>query len=574
MEVKVNFMSSIKNKLLTLSMSLILGTSAVFAETSANKVFNFSAFGKSSIAVDGVSAKATLTTDKSGYVAGDTVVVNADGFRKNELVSVSISDANSSLRESAALMQWNVYADENGRFTVNFPFDSLSSAYGRYIFSATGWKSKVSVETTITTALPNPSADIDQCANGPFSNPMPCTGANWQNGNVGQSQGHYYEGDSIPYRIKFDDLVIGSTNTVTIQWDTTQQGKHAIDYLTTYNRTEMVGNNPCSGIVPACGAMTTFPIPLDPNVTGLGISQIDGQVFTMWGGTITSVSAYTLSGTYAGNSATSITITFTADTANPVLAWSGHIADRNDWANLGGSASNISGSPYHMRLLGLNGQGGNQDRSLSNVAVRLNTRVIVIKDAQPNSDFLFPFTITGHSGFSLQDNGNNADGFADNSQFSYQLAQNTSQNVVVAESLNTAPYVLAGLNCVTTAPGTSTSMINTQTRSASITLNYGDTVTCTFINGIPTAASVSVSGKTLTSYGQPLARTRVTIQNASTGETQTTYTNTFGNYQFDGLLVGDFYIVSVANRKYVFEPSSQAFTLNDAVENLDFTTIP
>ena len=92
------------------------------------------------------------------------------------------------------------------------------------------------------------SANLDQCANGPVSAPVPCTGANWQNGNANANNAHWAEGDSIAYRIKFTALTAGSPHQVTIEWDTTKAGKHALDYLTSYNRTEKTGNDPCSGV--------------------------------------------------------------------------------------------------------------------------------------------------------------------------------------------------------------------------------------------------------------------------------------------------------------------------------------
>src|SRR5690242_3629975 len=108
----------------------------------------------------------------------------------------------------------------------------------------------------------NPSANIDQCANGPFTAPVPCSGLAWQNGNANEGNAHWKEGDSIAYRIKFANLASGTTHQVTIQWDTTKGGKHALDYVTSYNRTENTGNDPCSG-VSGCGSPTTFAIPPD-----------------------------------------------------------------------------------------------------------------------------------------------------------------------------------------------------------------------------------------------------------------------------------------------------------------------
>ena len=85
---------------------------------------------------------------------------------------------------------------------------------------------------------------------------------------------------------------------------------------------------------------------------------------------------------------------------------------------------------------------------------------------------------------------------------------------------------------------------------------------------------LAVSGRTTDSFGTPLARTRVTIQNTSNGDTQTVSTNSFGNYRFDDLPAGDFYVISVWSKKYVFDQPTQSFVLNDAIENVDFTATP
>src|SRR3972149_4324919 len=94
------------------------------------------------------------------------------------------------------------------------------------------------------------SADLDQ-----WGNEAP-TG--WQNGNLNANQADYFEGDSVAYRMKFADLSLAA-HSVTIGWDTTKSGKHALDYLTSYNRTETT--DPCSGGVGCSGPASTFAIP-------------------------------------------------------------------------------------------------------------------------------------------------------------------------------------------------------------------------------------------------------------------------------------------------------------------------
>jgi len=135
----------------------------------------------------------------------------------------------------------------------------------------------------------NPSANLDQCANDPAPSShldgCSASASDWVNGNLGASKSVYLEGDSIPYRMDFDNLASGS-HVVTIEWDTTKSSKHAIDYLTTWNRT-VADSDPCLGVA-GCGSATTFPIPADPQVTGAGVTPVAGN-FTLFGGTITGV---------------------------------------------------------------------------------------------------------------------------------------------------------------------------------------------------------------------------------------------------------------------------------------------
>src|SRR5262245_12505517 len=220
-------------------------------------------------------------------------------------------------------------------------------------------------------------ANLDQCANGAFGSTQDCPGAaasdgNWQNGDLNANNSHFREGDSVPFRIVFSGL--SGSNSVTIHWQVTNTpAQHAYDYLTTWNRT-VTSANPCDGVASCVLASptSTKAIPADPTLAaGCGFlgSQIAG-VFTMWGGTISSVSAYGLSGCAptSSNTNNTITINFTASSANPVLAWGGHIASSIDWGQ-GHSASAISGSPYHMALDSCSFNCGAQDRALKAAGV-------------------------------------------------------------------------------------------------------------------------------------------------------------------------------------------------------------
>lgn len=250
-------------------------------------------------------------------------------------------------------------------------------------------------------------SSLEQCANGPVSAPHACdfTAAEsdpWVNGNLNATKAHYLEGDSVPYRMVFTDLsTTAGTNlyTTTIEWDTTESsGKHGIDYITSYNRTEATANA-CLDVAGCGGLPSTMSIPADPAIPA-GISQGDAPgtpgKMTLFGGTITGITVPLRDvASYDDASKTSVVVSFTANVANPVLAWGGHISTRKDWGQ-NTSAISINGSPYHMRRTGFSGGGGgNQDRSLTSDAVIYPASLKVTKDAQPSSSQSFGFTTSG-----------------------------------------------------------------------------------------------------------------------------------------------------------------------------------
>jgi hypothetical protein len=114
----------------------------------------------------------------------------------------------------------------------------------------------------------NPSADLDQCRNGDQANPVRAPGGAWVNGNAGASNAHWNEGESIAYRMRFSNLATGAGNphTLIIEWDTTQGGKHAIDYITSVDRS--VGGRSVfwSSLVALSQISCRFPA--DPAVQG------------------------------------------------------------------------------------------------------------------------------------------------------------------------------------------------------------------------------------------------------------------------------------------------------------------
>jgi len=435
-----------------------------------------------------------------------------------------------------------------------------------------------------------------QCANGGRGTPeLTCSGSNWQFGNLNQNNSQWVEGEFVPYRALITGLTVGSTNTLTISYGTTKNGKHAVDYLGTWDQSTLAPNGPggadaCVNVSP-CSAPSTEPIPLDPTLTAANPGIQDPGVFTIFNGTITNVSAYTTVGTYATTSETSITLTYTANAADVVIAFGGHISSRVDWT-LTGTAISISGSPYHTNI-------GGGDRSMSVDAAILPAFLIVIKEVTTLTlgttatfDFNFTYTPTGGVAvpFTLADQTPGTGGggplisdlnpdTTEVFQIQNFSAANTSISSTVTEGLH-AQWTLADIACTEQSGGLP--QLNNTTddypigRSANVIAEEAEIITCTFRNTqlTPTAAPASISGRTVDSFGNGIGGTRVTVMDAQSGQTYFALTNPFGYYTIEGPEVGNFYIMTVSNKRYTFADDTRTFSLSDNLTDVDFIANP
>jgi hypothetical protein len=252
----------------------------------------------------------------------------------------------------------------------------------------------------------NPSANIDQARNGTADSPV--SPVDFQNGNAGSSNSHYLEGHSIPYRVRLEGLTPGS-HTVTLGWDFRQSGVYALDYLTAPDRLEPHGQflpvhgreqvNPLAGISGSYAGPNRFAIPTPTHLltgqalaTFLATPAAERELW-MYNGEITAIEYVpnadgNMGDPTANTSEARMRITFTPHASKVVLAFGGHIASQADWGS-GKSASAISGSPYHARVVKIDEAGvGNQDRSLSASAV-LACNVVSPASACPGSIVTF-----------------------------------------------------------------------------------------------------------------------------------------------------------------------------------------
>ena len=359
-----------------------------------------------------------------------------------------------------------------------------------------------------TPAIAKANLDLEQCAN--LDSVCDSTHpAQWQNGNLNHNNSKYVEGQSIPYRSIIDGLTPGATYQLLIEWDTTQSGKHAIDYLTSFDRT-VTNADPCVSVT--CGASSTLAIPNDPNVTGAGVVPPAGQVFTAYGATFptpgTEVSntgnlcgaatctvtsnptPFLLTGDYGGASHTSTRVYFTATSTTAVLSWGGHIATRLDWG-VDGSAVSISGSPYHMRVHEFtcsdteNCSVGNMDRSLESAAVVFGASITVTKQATKEGPTSFGFTAgpAPLGAFNLVDDGTNA--------ATRSFTGITDFTTYTVAEQGTTGWILQSIDCSTGAPNGGSWHVDGG--AAVIDLREGENVTCTFTNSPAPVRSIDLT---------------------------------------------------------------------------------
>ncbi|HWO58069.1 MAG TPA: T9SS type A sorting domain-containing protein [bacterium] len=343
------------------------------------------------------TGSASITTDQSEYLLGDTVIFTGAGYGSGEIVLMEVQRLDGTVYES-----WTVTASPTGTFTTEWP--STVNLYEGVVLEAAAEADPSGLVATTTFVLAPPAVSLEQMRNGAAGSPA--SPINWVNGNAGASNSHLTEKWSQAYRAVFTDLTAGDTIEFVVGYDITHSGKHAIDYLTYYDRindpthTSLYGHaqetiDPLLGVGALPGPVYA-PIPppplssctlVVPNPPGPLQSQpctsfdnLDNdptQVrMTLYGGsfTVSTPVSYDAGGdpTQAQSEAR-VRVKFVAGGSTAVLLWGGHLASNTDWG-AGNSAGGISGSPYHNRAIELRINGdlknvGNQDRSLSAEAV-------------------------------------------------------------------------------------------------------------------------------------------------------------------------------------------------------------
>jgi uncharacterized repeat protein (TIGR01451 family) len=235
-----------------------------------------------------------------------------------------------------------------------------------------------------------PAVELQQCKNGMIVTPVQCLDSapptGWQGGNASPPNAQYREGESIPYRAIITETPAGE-QSIDIGFDFTKGDAHALDYMTSYNRTE-TNADACDGVLLAADCVEGDPVeaPRDPTLplADPPVDQIEGldADIRIWNGDL--IEAYyidpdtgervppaTLEGPEGDTITRHVRIVFEAATAGEtvVIAWGGHIASELDWIENGG-ASAIEGSPYHTYMVDSSfNNPGAQDAQLSASAI-------------------------------------------------------------------------------------------------------------------------------------------------------------------------------------------------------------
>jgi hypothetical protein len=87
---------------------------------------------------------------------------------------------------------------------------------------------------------------------------------------------------------------------------------------------------------------------------------------------------------------------------------------------------------------------------------------------------------------------------------------------------------------------------------------------------ITTAASVSISGRIVTSDGRGIRNTQITLVMPD-GQTKTILSSPFGYYRFTDIPSGQTYVVSVFSKNHSFSQPTQVFSLVDDLYQANFT---
>lgn len=90
----------------------------------------------------------------------------------------------------------------------------------------------------------------------------------------------------------------------------------------------------------------------------------------------------------------------------------------------------------------------------------------------------------------------------------------------------------------------------------------------------PTATNAAISGRVVDANGHPIPNARVMLSGGGLTQPVVVQTGPFGYYQFDGLPVGQLYVVTVRSGRHTFSDGTRAIDLTANITNADFAADP
>ena len=254
----------------------------------------------------------------------------------------------------------NVYVSVAADGTITDSFNLPNWFVADYSVVATGLQTGRVATTTFTDAAPPSNENLWQCDPPTGFDPATytCVSSGTSGWSTGNNDGPYKEGDTVPYRTRFQNLVVGPTTASTSSG--TPRSRASTRSTTSSPTTRRSPRaDPCLSLsgLPAglCSSASTTPIPADSFmqasadwITNGGVQ--DPGVFTMFGGTSPCPPRAT-----RPRRTTPATLRPRSPSSSlrprPTLCLPGAVTSRRgtDWGPAS-SAVSIPGSPYHMRL--------------------------------------------------------------------------------------------------------------------------------------------------------------------------------------------------------------------------------
>ncbi|PLX31728.1 MAG: hypothetical protein C0600_04840, partial [Ignavibacteria bacterium] len=297
----------------------------------------------------------------------------------------------------------------------------------------------------------------------------------WVQSVLQQNNALYFEGMSVPQRVMFTGIrsTNGNNHTFTFSHKATKGGKHAYDYLTSYDQalasagaiggpTVMVNLNPCGkdmgppkSMLSTCASIHGGNNTIEANIPdAMGtllshdVSQsianyesvFGDRIIRLWGNAPITSAMVVFNG-YSGNKdkTAEYTLMWTSASDAILIEMAGHLAMGPDVSSLmvtgigygnGLGAGSINGAPFHFKLGRLDGKSlGSQDNQIQGSAIQIPISCDITGPAETCAGTQTTYTF------------NNAPG---GSSYFWSLSSNSSGATIVGSATGSSVVVDVG----------------------------------------------------------------------------------------------------------------------------------